>query len=378
MPKYILMLKTLDEIGDIEGKRILVRSALNVSMTGDTVSGEYRLQKALPTILFLMRKKARVILLSHRSDETGSLKGVYDYLKRTLPVSYVDDIVGNRAQRAVAELKIGEVLMLENVRWNKGEKTNDAEFAKALASLGDMYVNDDFPASHRNHASIVGIPKLLPPYAGRQFMAEYEHLQKALAPESPSLAIIGGAKFLTKEPLLRRLFEMYDQLFIGGALANDFFLAKGFEVGKSLVSRSPHIQDLLKNSKLILPEDVVVEGPDGVEVKLVGEVGTGDSILDVGPASIQKLELRLSKARSILWNGPLGNFENGFTDATEEIAKGIAKTSAISIVGGGDTVTAIDNLNLNDQFTFVSTAGGAMLDYISDGTLVGLDALKGD
>lgn len=368
-------MKTLNNIDSVEGKRVLVRSALNVSMNEDTVSGTYRLEKALPTILELLKKKAKVILLSHRSDEKGSLKGVYEYLKATLPLSYVDDVVGSKAQEAVAKLEPGHALLLENLRWNKGEKENDESFTKALAALGDVYVNDDFPVSHRAHASIVGIPKLLPSYAGKQFLVEYEHLKRARTPESPSVAIIGGAKFLTKQPLILELLESYDRLLIGGALANDFLLAQGHEVGKSLVSRSEEILPLLKNSKLVVPHDVIVEGPNGKEHKKVEEVNPNDSIFDVGPETIASFAPRITKAKSILWNGPLGNFEQGYVDATEEVARHIAKANGTSIVGGGDTVTAINNLKLNEQFTFVSTAGGAMLDFISNGTLVGVEAL---
>lgn len=370
------MIKTLDDIGDVAGKRVMVRAALNVSMTGDTVAGAFRLEKALDTILFLMKKQARVILVSHRSEETGSLKGVYDYLKNKIPLSFVDDVAGAKAKQAVEALKPGEVLMLENVRWNKGEKANDPEFTKALASLADVYVNDDFPAAHRSHASVVGVPGILPGYAGRQFMVEYENLKKALEPKSPSIAIIGGAKFLTKEPLILKLLETYDHLFIGGALANDFLQAKGYEVGKSLVSQSPHIKDLLKNSKIILPIDVTVDGVDGKEVKAVDQVLPSDIIFDTGPESVKHLTPYLNKAKMILWNGPLGNFENGFVEGTEDLARRVAETTAVSVVGGGDTVTAIDKLHLNDQFTFVSTAGGAMLDFIASGTLPGVAVLE--
>ncbi|MEK9177438.1 MAG: phosphoglycerate kinase, partial [Patescibacteria group bacterium] len=277
---------------------------------------------------------------------------------------------------AAAELKDGEALLLENIRRDHGEEKNDPAFAKALASLGDAYVNDAFPVSHRAHASIVGVPALIPAYAGLQFMKEVEGLTPALAPESPSLAIIGGAKFATKEKLIHTLLTKYDKLFIGGAIVNDFFKAKGFEVGKSLVSNDKHIKELLDEPKLIIPTDVTVLGPSGQSDKDLGEVGKEDVIDDVGPKSIAALWPVIENAKTILWNGPMGRFEDDFTRATDELAMMVAKSRARSIVGGGDTLASIQKLKLMDKFTFVSTAGGAMLDFLANGTLPGIEALE--
>ncbi len=359
------------------GHTVLVRASLNVPVTAGRVGNSFRLDAALQTISFLSARGVRVVLLSHIGDaSTASLYPVYEHVRHTLPLQFVDDVVGSRAFDAVRGLKNGDVLMLENLRRDSGEVENDDRFTRRLAALGDVYVNDDFAAAHRAHASIVGLPTYLPSYAGLQFIQELVGLAHALEPKSPSLALVGGAKFVTKEPLIRSLLTKYDQVFVGGALATDFLKAKGYEVGRSLSSASPHVADLLTNSKILLPTDVVVENVHGREIKLVSHMLATDTIYDIGPETLHTLQSYIQKARTILWNGPMGNFERGFSDMTENLACAVAAASGYSVVGGGDTIAAIEKLGLNNKFDFVSTAGGAMLDFLAHGSLPGMEALE--
>jgi phosphoglycerate kinase len=368
---------TVEIASTLRGHTVLLRASLNVPVENGVVRNPFRLDAALKTVTLLSSAGARVVLISHiDGDGSPSLRPVYEYLKTKVPLVFVEDVAGERARAAVHALTDGHVALIENVRRDAGEVANDDAFARRLASLGDVYVNDDFAAAHRKHASIIGVPQYLPSYAGLQFVAEVEGLTKALEPKSPSLAIVGGAKFVTKEPLIRALLPKYDFVFVGGALAIDFYKAKGYEVGKSLVSDSPHLADLLTNSKVILPVDATVVGPAGTFVKDVRELLPNDTIYDIGPKSIETLKPLAAKARTVLWNGPLGNFEKGFSSMTEELAKVLADAPGVSVVGGGDTIAAIQKLGLNDKFEFLSTAGGAMLDFLAHGTLPGIEALK--
>lgn len=370
------MVRSINELTDLKGMRVLVRVDFNVPLTDGRVSDAIRLDAALPTISYLLARNARVILVSHMSKSLASLEPVYIYLRHTLPISFVADVAGVPAHQAASGLKDGQALLLENIRRNPGEEANDPQFAKELASLGDIYVNDAFPVSHRAHASIVGVPALLPSYAGFQFLKEVEGLTPALTPQSPSLAIVGGAKLVTKLALIQSLLLKYDQVFVGGALANDFYAAKGYQVGKSLVSGSDEAKGLLLNSKILLPETVTVSNAVHREDKPANEVGKEEMISDIAPASIDALAPVVAKARTILWNGPMGNFENGFTEGTGVLAKLVSGSAGNTIVGGGDTLASIQNLGLMEKFSFVSTAGGAMLDFLANGTLPGIGALE--
>lgn len=371
------MLRTLKDLPDIKGIHVIVRCSFDVPIENGMVTDPLRLDAALPTIEYLAHKGARVVLMGHVGrDPMFSARPVYEYLKKKLSLSFVEDLAGPRARAASAALKDGEIMMIENLRRDAGERGNDDAFARALAALGDIYVNDAFTNTHRKHASMVGIPKYLPGYAGFQFMDEVNGLTPALSPESPSLAVIGGKKFETKAAVVHTLLHKYDKLFIGGAIVNDFFKAKGMEVGKSLIADPEMVRPLLGNSKIILAEDVVVENPNGVEDKNVTDVHENDVIFDIGPKSIEALRPIIEKSRTILWNGPMGNFEKGFTHQTDALAKLIAEAKGKTIVGGGDTLASIQNLGLMDKFTFASTAGGAMLDFLANGTLPGIDALE--
>jgi phosphoglycerate kinase len=280
------------------------------------------------------------------------------------------------------------VLVLENVRRDKGEKANDPAFAKELAALADVFVQDSFDTCHREHASIIGVPKLLPSYGGLLLEEETRELSAALTPTRPSLAVIGGAKFSTKEAVLTTLVKSYDHVFVGGALADDFLKQAGHTVGKSLVSEAADadsLQKLLANKKLVLPVDSLVIPQSAVgsldarasaRVAAVDDVGDDEVILDHGPGTRTVLAGLAANAKTILWNGPLGNYEHGFIDTTDEFARAVAAAGAHSVVGGGDTVAAIENLGLLPRFSFVSTGGGAMLEYLAKGSLPGIAALE--
>lgn len=369
-------MRSIEELGNLKGVRVFVRADLNVPLQDGAVADPSRIDAVLDSLGFLLARGARVVIGSHMSDALGSLAPVFASLRQKIPVSFVDDVAGPAAHAAANALKDGQALLLQNLRRNKGEEKNDWQFAKELASLADLYVNDAFPASHRMHASIVSLPEFLPSYAGFRFLTEVKGLTPALAPESPSLAIIGGAKLVTKIALLTALLPKYDHLFVGGALASDFFAAKGYETGRSLVSGTKDATSLASDPKIILPQRVIVENAAGRDEKTDADVGKADSILDIAPSSIESLRPLIESAHSILWNGPMGNFERGFVEGTGTLARLVADAPGRTIVGGGDTLDFINHLNLRGRFTFVSTAGGAMLDFLAHGTLPGIRALE--
>ncbi len=377
-------MRTVRSIQKLENIPVLVRAALNVPLKDGKVAGAFRLRRALPTIEYLRKKHARVVLVGHIGDRgTESLLPVFEAMREFVPgLLFCPVSTGVQAREAVRELPPGGVLMLENLRRDVGEQKNSKVLAAALADLADVFVQDSFDVCHRTHASVVGISEFLPSYAGLLVEEEVVELTKALRPKSPSLAIIGGAKFSTKEPVLQKLLATYDRVYVGGALANDFVQAQGLPVGKSLVSgvSNTELKTLLSNRKLALPLDYVVApyGSTVSEGRLADpqDVSSTEAILDNGPKSIAMLAERASKARTILWNGPLGNYENGFTEGTESLARVIAESKAHSIVGGGDTVAAIEKLGVSHKFSFISTGGGAMLDFLAKGTLPGLEVLR--
>ncbi len=377
-------MRTVRDIRVLENIPVLVRAALNVPVQNGEVTGSFRLRRALPTIEYLRKRHARVILIGHLGDQgTETLEPVYRALIEMVPgIQFCPVTTGPRAREAVRALPPGGVLVLENLRRSPGEKRNAKEFAVALAELADIFVQDSFDVCHRAHASVVGVPELLPSYAGFLVEEEVRELSAALSPKKPSLAIVGGAKFSTKEPVLVRLLRSYDRVFVGGALANDFMQASARPVGRSLVSgaNKAELKSLLGNRKLALPLDYVV-APAGKDrsfgrVTEIQDVHADEAILDNGPKTIAMLAERIDAARTILWNGPLGNYENGFTEGTEALATVIARSRAQAIVGGGDTVAAIEKLGISNQFAFISTGGGAMLDFLAKGTLPGIAALR--
>ncbi len=371
-------MKKITEAGELRGKFVLLRSSLNVPLVDGEVRDEFRIKRALPTLRYLHEQGAKTIIVSHlgrKPEET--LKPVYTALLKYLPLHWGGDITKSEFSERKNLMSDGDILLAENLRQFAGESENDSDFVDTLASLGEIYVNDAFAEAHREHASTFGVAKKLPAYVGLTLLEEITELKKAMAPESPSLFLLGGAKFETKMPLVEKYLKLYDYVFIGGALVNDILKAKGYEVGLSLVSDvSLRDAPFLHDPKLLLPIDVVVEGPEGKCVRAIDKVGKEEKILDVGPMTIDMLATYIEKAKTILWNGPLGAYEMGYTQSTEITARHIAASDAFSVIGGGDTVAAVEKLGINDMFGFVSIGGGAMLTFLEQGTTSVLDLLE--
>ncbi len=378
---------------DVAGKRVLVREDLNVPLKDGRVADETRIQAAAPTLKELADRKARVIVTSHlgrpkgRPDPEFSLEPVAQVLARHVgkQVSFARDCVGEVADEAVKAMRDGEVVLLENVRFHSEEEKNDPGFARALAGLGEIYCNDAFAASHRAHASVVGVAEFLPAYAGDLMLAELHALQRALdQPRRPLVAIVGGAKVSTKAGVLRHLLSRVDTLIVCGAMANTFFAARGIQMGSSLVEPEAfdEARDVERQAgeKLVLPVDGVVarEMKPGQETRTVGmdAVETGWKVLDVGPRTRELYAQRVRDAGTIVWNGPPGVFEiPEFSEGTRALGQAIAATAAYSLVGGGDTAAAVEQLGLG-PFSHVSTGGGATLEYMEGKELPGVAVLK--
>ncbi len=350
---------------------------MNVPLVNGVIQNQFRITRGLATMNYLVKHEARVILVGHIGDGEPSTEPIAKLLANHLPsVLFSPEVTGSVSRVMRDALKDGEVLVLENVRRDPREKKNDSDFARSLADLGDLYVNDAFADSHREHASICAITQFLPSYIGMNFRHECEELTKARTPKSPSLFMLGGAKFDTKMPLVEQFLEVYDHVFIGGALAHDFFRAKGLEIGKSLVSEVDLTNSpLLYNPKLLLPVDVTVFDGEKSYVSLPDMVQSHEQIFDMGPATLAMLAPFIQNAASILWNGPFGNYEAGYEEFTSETARLIAAATGYSVIGGGDTVAAIETIGSQEKFGFLSTAGGAMLTFLETGTLVGIEAI---
>jgi len=357
---------SVETLTDLEGKRVLLRTDFNVPLVGGSLRDTFRINTALPTLRLLLSRGARVILVSHR-DDGGSLAPVGEYLNTHLPVVFAKD---------KESIPSAPVVLLENLRLSPLEEANDEGFAKELASFADYYVNEAFSASHRAHASIVGVPKHIPGFAGLRFLQEVKELSVAFSPEHPFLFILGGAKVETKEPLIKKFLKSADTLFVGGVLANDFLTAKGYPVGCSLLSEVPADAELVQHPRVLLPEDVVVIGGEaGKRVATLADVGMEERIVDVGPETLLLLKERIKQAHLILWNGPLGLYEEGYVDGSLSLGEALAASSARTILGGGDTLSALPSA-VKEKISFVSTGGGAMLHFLSEGTLPGIEALS--
>jgi phosphoglycerate kinase len=393
------MFRTLDQ-ADVRGKRVLVRVDLNVPVENGKITDRTRVERVAPTIREIADKGGKVILLSHfgrpkRADPTQSLKLVVPALADVLdrPVAFVEDCVGERAAAAVNAMKPGDILCLENTRFHPGEERNDPAFVAQLAELGDVFVNDAFSAAHRAHASVEGIARRLPSYAGRSMQDELEALTNVLhTPMRPLAAIVGGAKISTKLDLLGNLLANVDILIIGGGMANTFLAARGHSVGKSLCEHDllPTARDILdkaaaKGREIVLPVDAVVAKTFAANapsrVIAVDAVAEDEMILDIGPRSIEHVCSVLARVKTLVWNGPFGAFElEPFDIATVEIAEAAAELTAagkiVTVAGGGDTVAALNAAGVADRFTYVSTAGGAFLEWLEGKTLPGVEVLK--
>ena len=391
--------RTLDDLS-VAGKRVLVRADLNVPMKDGVITDTSRIDRQAPTIGELAQKGARVIVCSHFDRPKGkivpsmSLGPVAAPLAKAVgrPVAFAADCVGPIAEAAVAKLKDGEVLLLENTRFHAEEEKNDADFAKALAKLADIYVNDAFSSAHRAHASTEAIAHLLPNAAGRSMQAELSHLQKALEnPERPLMAVIGGAKVSTKIALLENLVGRVDTLVIGGAMANTFLAAQGVDVGKSLYEPD-HLETARRvialsvdsGASIVLPTDVVVakefKANPAHRTTAADKVAKDEMILDVGPASVEEFGKFLHNTSTLVWNGPLGAFEtppfdNGTVAAARLVAERTKAGLMLSVAGGGDTVSALNHAGVAGDFSYVSTAGGAFLEWLEGLELPGVEAL---
>lgn len=393
--------RTLDDLGDIKGKRVFVRVDLNVPMADGRVTDETRLRALLPTVSELADKGAKVLLLAHFGRPKGakhsemSVSMVLDALQEVLgrEVMFVPEIAGDIVAQSIGILADGDIALLENTRFWPGEEQNDPELARAVAANGDLYVNDAFSAAHRAHMSTEGLAHILPAYAGRSMEAELKALEAALgSPEHPVAAVVGGAKVSSKLDVLNNLVKQVDHLIIGGGMANTFLAARGINVGKSLCEH-----DLADTANAILdaadiagctvhlPYDVVtsVEFRANPPVRTVNvhELAADEMILDVGPAAVEALADVLKTCRTLVWNGPLGAFEmEPFDAATVSLARTAAaltrEGSLVSVAGGGDTVAALAHAGVTGNFTFVSTAGGAFLEWMEGKPLPGVDALN--
>jgi phosphoglycerate kinase len=394
--------RTLDDVRDIAGKTALVRVDFNVPMEDGRVTDDTRLRVALPTIQRLRDAGAKVALLAHFDRPKGqrvpsmSLQPLVDDLANLVgaPVRFADDCVGDEAKTVINDLDPGGVVLLENVRFHAGEEKNDPAFAQQLADLGDLYVNDAFSAAHRAHASTEGVARLLPAYAGESMRRELDALDKALGnPVKPVLGIVGGAKVSTKLDLLQNLVGRLDRLAIGGGMANTFLYAQGVDIGGSLAERDMADTALkimaeaeAKGCEILLPIDVVVatEVKPGAETRTVlvrEDIADEEKILDAGPLTVEKLLKAMALSRTLIWNGPLGVFEvppfDAATVKAAQAAAQLAKANAITAVaGGGDTVAALNHAGVTDDMTFVSTAGGAFLEWMEGKPLPGVEALK--
>ncbi|MFH5925239.1 phosphoglycerate kinase [Roseomonas xinghualingensis] len=394
--------RTLDQL-EAKSKRVLLRADLNVPVRDGAITDRTRIERLCPTIRELSDKGAKVVILSHFDRPKGkrvpemSLKPLAEALSSALdkPVAFADDCIGPEAEAAVAKLQDGDVLLLENTRFHAGEEKNDPALSAALAKLGDAYVNDAFSAAHRAHSSTEGVAKLLPSYAGRLMQAELEALEAALgSPARPVVAIVGGAKVSTKLDLLGNLSRKVDVLVIGGAMANTFLAAQGYGMGRSLQEAEMHqtalqILDEAKaaNCEILLPRDLVVaaefKANAATRTVPVDSVPSDMMALDVGPETVAVIEDRLRKASTLVWNGPLGAFEippfDAATVAVAESVAGLTQSAGLkSIGGGGDTVAALRHAGVAERMTYVSSAGGAFLEWLEGKTLPGVAALQQD
>ncbi len=363
----------------VSGKRVLLRTSLNVPLTekGD-VSDTFRLRSTLPTLEWLHTQGAKTVIIGHLGREGKSLGPVAEALQQLcpdIPIRFFKGSISEAVVQAHA-LQDGECLMLENIRSYEEEEQNDLSFAGALAGLGEIYVNDAFADSHRMHASIVSLPELLPSYAGLRMMEELGHVSQALNPPQHSLAIVAGAKFQTKEPLIEMLVSHYDPILLGGALGNDALKSRGLPIGASLVSDVSVPVELAQDQKLIVPIDAVLHNGSETRESYISDVRMHERIVDIGSKTIAVWSEYIGRTPFVLWNGPLGVYEEGFSRGTLAIGEALAHSGVQAIVGGGDTVAALERCTFDSSHIFLSTAGGAMLAFISQGTLPGIEALK--
>lgn len=390
-----MKLRTIEKI-DVKNKRVLVRADFNVAIKDGVIEDDFRIKKTIPTLRLLIKKKAKIIIMTHlgrpegdgiHGDPSLSVRKIARRLSKDIgrPVKFVSECVGKKAERAAAQLKPGEILMLENLRFHAEEEKNDPVFARALAALADVYVNEAFSVSHRAHASVDAITEYLPSYAGPLLAEEVRVLHHAyMKPKAPLVIAMGGAKIETKIKLIKRFFDKANNILLGGMIANHVLKAQGMAVGRSkldpaLIGKLKELE--LTSSKLHLPVDVVVAKAPTAEAKssvtAAGNVEDDELILDIGPDTAELFAHIVEKAKMIIWNGPLGLSEiSQFACGTKAFAQAVAKSKAFTIVGGGESVAALDELGLSKKIGFISTGGGAMLDLLAGEPMPGIEALS--
>lgn len=357
------------------GQRVLLRLDLNVPIKNGKVGDTFRIEQALRTLQTLQKKKVRTIVLSHLGDAQESLGPIVAVLaKKIKNISFVPYVIGDRALHAVDSMKNGDILVLENLRSQPGEEDNAPSFARGLARFGDIFIQDGFAVAHRRHASVVGLPTFLPSVLGPEFQLEIKGLEQALEPKRPSVLILGGAKFSTKLPILKKYMKTTDIIILGGAIAHNVLKARGVDVGMSLVDTSvPVPTTITKADNIIVPLDALTESGEVVDIR---HVGMRDKIVDIGPATVALIAEKIKNAKTVVMNGPLGLYEEGNVGGTKAVLKHLALVKGETVVGGGDTVALARQLKLDKKIDFISTGGGAMLDYLTNGTLPGIEAVK--
>lgn len=394
-------MKSIKNIKNLKNKNVLVRVDFNVPINNGKIEELFRIEAVLPTIKYLIKKKAKIILISHLGrpiafaqskkskikNKKFSLEPIAKYLSKLLKknVKFIGDCIGENPKKEISKMKRGEVVLLENLRFYKGEEKNDINFAKELAKLADIYINDAFAVSHRVHASVEAITKFLPSFAGFLLEKEIKVLSSVFQnPRRPLCLVMGGVKLETKLPLIRKFISVADNIIIGGALANTLLLAQKLAVGKSFVEKK-YLKELkpikISDSIFHLPVDVRVSeslsGKKPVFIKAVGKIKENEIILDIGPETEKLFTSIIKSSKMVIWNGPMGFFElDKFLSGSRAIAKAIASSKIYSIVGGGDTIALINKLKLFKKYSFVSTGGGAMLEFLAGKKLPGIEALK--
>lgn len=390
-------MKSIKIIPNLKGAHVLVRVDYNVPIVGSRIRDTRRITSSFDTINIILKKGGTPILIAHLGDSTATLRPVATFLSKVYKIVFIThDITDPHIFEIINQVPKGTIILLENIRRYKEEEKNDANFAKTLAKLGQYYVNDAFSVSHRKHASVVGVPKYLPAFAGVQLQKEIKELSGVINNKKhPFVFILGGAKFETKIPLLKRFVETADSVIITGAILNTFYKEIGFEIGKSVTESGfeKPIAAIVKNTKVLLPPDCVVirkgsrstgSGQAAIAVT-ADEVEKGDVIVDIGPQSTELIVQKIAKAKLVVWNGPTGWYEKGFTKGTVALAKAAVASKAQTIIGGGDTGAVVEKIVEKPAFAeasaraskiFVSTGGGATLDYLAQGTLPGIQALK--
>ncbi len=375
---------------DLAGRKVLLRADFNVPMKNGIVYDDFKITASLATIRYLQRYKAKIIILSHLGKPKGeynknlSLAPVATRLSRLLGkrVTFVSGLFGMEVGTAVSKMRNGDIILIDNLRFNKGEEKNSSKFAKDLSKLADIYVNNAFGVSHRKHASLSAIKKYLPSFAGLLLEKEVENLEKVMKPKKPLIIVMGGSKIGSKITLIKKLYPKATKILIGGALANNFLLARGFDVGRSLIDRdSIKFARSYKKEKILLPIDVLVKNlvTEKISVKKISEIGDEDAVFDIGPETITLFSSFIKRSATIIWNGPLGMFESSrFRIGTITIAQLIASRSGgktFGVVGGGETVEALKKTKMQDHVDWVSTGGGAMLSYLGGEVLPGLEGI---